>query len=103
LKWGMWLGSLHGGLHMWVNDLRLGALVAWTLRHPKPHNGPLRPAAQARPAKPDSASLVPASQAPRIEYPKYDGVITFDKLSSVFLSNTNHAEAQPVPLQLRYT
>jgi electron-transferring-flavoprotein dehydrogenase len=85
LKWGMWLGSLHGGIHMWLNDLGLGALVAWTLRH----------------TKPDNASLVPASQAPRIEYPKYDGVITFDKLSSVFLSNTNHAEDQPVHLQLR--
>ena len=38
---------------------------------------------------------------PRIEYPKYDGVLTFDKLSSVFLSNTNHEEDQPVHLQLR--
>jgi electron-transferring-flavoprotein dehydrogenase len=85
LKWGMWLGSLHGGLHMWLNDIGLGALVPWTLRH----------------GKPDHASLMPASQAPRIEYPKYDGTITFDKLSSVFLSNTNHEEDQPVHLQLR--
>ncbi|MFO1312644.1 MAG: electron transfer flavoprotein-ubiquinone oxidoreductase [Burkholderiales bacterium] len=85
LKWGMWLGSLHGGVHMWLNDLGLGALVPWTLRHDKP----------------DHASLLPASQAPRIEYPKYDGVITFDKPSSVFLSNTNHEENQPVHLQLR--
>ena len=38
---------------------------------------------------------------PRIDYPKYDGVVTFDKLSSVFLSNTNHEEDQPVHLQLR--
>ncbi len=38
---------------------------------------------------------------PRIDYPKYDGVITFDKLSSVFLSNTNHEEDQPVHLRLR--
>ena len=85
LKWGMWLGSLHGGVHMWLNDLGLGALVPWTLRHDKP----------------DHASLLPASQAPRIEYPKYDGVVTFDKLSSVFLSNTNHEEDQPCHLQLR--
>ena len=85
LKWGMWLGTLHGGLHMWLNDLGLGALVAWTLRHEKP----------------DNASLMPAAQAPRIEYPKYDGVVTFDKLSSVFVSNTNHEEDQPVHLQLR--
>ena len=85
LKWGMWLGTMHGGLHMWLNDLGLGALVPWTLRH----------------AKPDNASLVPASEAPRIAYPKYDGTITFDKLSSVFLSNTNHEEDQPVHLELR--
>ena len=75
LKWGMWLGSLHGGAHMWLNDLGLGALVPWTLQ--------------------------PASAMPRIDYPKYDGVLTFDKLSSVFLSNTNHEENQPIHLQLR--
>ena len=85
LKWGLWLGSVHGGLHMWLNDLGLGALVPWTLRHDKP----------------DNASLMSASQARRIEYPKPDGVVTFDKLSSVFLSNTNHAEDQPIHLQLR--
>jgi len=85
LRWGMWLGSLHGGLHMWLNDLGLGALVSWTLRH----------------AKSDNASLLLASQVPRIEYPKYDGVVTFDKLSSVFLSNTNHEEDQPIHLQRR--
>ena len=38
---------------------------------------------------------------PKIDYPKYDGVLTFDKLSSVFLSNTSHEEDQPVHLQLR--
>jgi electron-transferring-flavoprotein dehydrogenase len=85
LKWGMWLGSLHGGVHMWLNDVGLGALVPWTLRHDKP----------------DHATLVPAAEAPHIEYPRYDGVLTFDKLSSVFLSNTNHEEDQPVHLQLR--
>ena len=71
--------------HMWLNDLGLGALVPWTLRH----------------GKPDHESLQPAAQMPRIDYPKYDGVLTFDKLSSVFLSNTNHEEDQPVHLQLR--
>ena len=80
LKWGMWAGTLHGGLHMWLNDLGLGALVPWTLRHDKP----------------DHASLKPAAAMPQIDYPKYDGVLTFDKLSSVFLSNTNHEEDQPV-------
>ena len=49
---------------------------------------------------PDHATLKPASQAKRIEYPKPDGVISFDKLSSVFLSNTNHEEDQPCHLTL---
>ena len=49
----------------------------------------------------DHKQLQPASSSPRIQYPKPDGVITFDKLSSVFLSNTNHAEDQPCHLQLR--
>ena len=85
LSWGMWAGTIHGGIHMWLNDLGLGALVPWTLRHDKP----------------DHASLKSATEMPKIEYPKYDGVLTFDKLSSVFLSNTSHEEDQPVHLQLR--
>ena len=85
LKWGMWPGMIHGGFHMWLNDLGLGALVPWTLRHDKP----------------DHESLKPAAEMPRIDYPKYDGTLTFDKLSSVFLSNTNHEENQPIHLQLR--
>ena len=85
LKWGMWAGTIHGGIHMWLNDLGLGALVPWTLRH----------------GKPDSDTLKPAAGMPRIEYPKYDGTLTFDKLSSVFLSNTNHEENQPSHLTLR--
>ncbi len=85
LKWGMWLGTAHGGAHMWLNDMGLGKLVPWTLRHDKA----------------DHAALLPAAQMPKINYPKPDGVISFDKLSSVFLSNTNHEEDQPVHLQLR--
>jgi len=85
LKWGLWPGTLHGGLHMWLNDLGLGALVGWTLHH----------------GKADHETLKPAAEMPKIEYPKYDGVLTFDKLSSVFISNTNHEENQPVHLQLR--
>ena len=85
LKWGNTLGTLHGGLHMWLNDLKLGALVGWTLHHGKPDNECLRPAAEM----------------PKIDYPPYDGVLTFDKLSSVFISNTNHEEDQPSHLQLR--
>ena len=49
---------------------------------------------------PDYAQLKPAAQSPRIEYPKADGKISFDKLSSVFLSNTNHEEDQPCHLRL---
>ncbi len=85
LKWGMWTGTAHGGLHMWLNDLGLGALVGWTLRH----------------GGSDHESLRPAAEMPRIEYPKPDGTLTFDRLSSVFLSGTNHEEDQPVHLTLR--
>ena len=48
----------------------------------------------------DHSQLKPASECPHIEYPKPDGEISFDKLSSVFLSNTNHAEDQPCHLKL---
>jgi electron-transferring-flavoprotein dehydrogenase len=85
LEWGMWLGTAHGGVHMWLNDLGLGAAVPWTLRHDVP----------------DNESLAPATEMPKIGYPAYDGVLTFDKLSSVFISNTNHEENQPSHLQLR--
>jgi electron-transferring-flavoprotein dehydrogenase len=85
LKWGMWPGTIHGGAHMWLNDLGLGALVGWTLRH----------------AKSDNECLKPAAEMARIEYPKPDGVLTFDRNSSVFLSATNHDEDQPVHLRLQ--
>ena len=50
--------------------------------------------------KPDHASLLPVSRAPRIEYPKPDGKLSFDRLSSVYLSATNHEEDQPCHLVL---
>ena len=53
-----------------------------------------------RDRKPDHACLQPASVSKKIAYPKPDNVITFDRLSSVFLSNTNHEEDQPCHLQL---
>jgi electron-transferring-flavoprotein dehydrogenase len=81
----MLAGTMHGGLHMWLNDLGLGGLVGWTLKH----------------GKPDHESLLPADQAPKIVYPKPDGVISFDRLSSVFMSNTNHEEDQPSHLKLK--
>jgi electron-transferring-flavoprotein dehydrogenase len=50
--------------------------------------------------KPDWASLKPAAQCTPIAYPKPDGTVTFDRLSSVFLSNTNHEEDQPAHLKV---
>jgi electron-transferring-flavoprotein dehydrogenase len=50
---------------------------------------------------PDHAALRPAADFPRIDYPKPDGVLTFDRLSSVFISNTNHEENQPAHLTLK--
>ncbi|HEY0266067.1 MAG TPA: electron transfer flavoprotein-ubiquinone oxidoreductase [Rhizomicrobium sp.] len=72
------------GLDLWTNQL-FGLSLFGTLRH----------------GEPDFAGLKKAADAPRIAYPRPDGVLTFDRLSSVFLSNTNHAEDQPVHLLLR--
>jgi len=80
---GTFPGVALGGLDMWTNQL-FGFSVFGTLRH----------------GKPDSATLKPAHQCRPIDYPKPDGVISFDRLSSVFLSNTNHEEDQPVHLRL---
>jgi len=85
LGYGMWLGTLVGGIHMWLNDLGLGFLAPWTSHH----------------AKADFESLKPAKDCKPIAYPKPDGRISFDKLSSVFLSNTNHEEDQPIHLKLK--
>jgi electron-transferring-flavoprotein dehydrogenase len=83
LRWGTTLGMLYGGMDMWLHDL--GLRVPWTMRHKKADHECLRPAGEFQP----------------IQYPKPDGVLSFDKLSSVFLSNTNHEEDQPVHLKLR--
>ena len=76
---------------------RSGAIDMWT-----------EPAVRASPSsarcshgKPDYATLKQASECKPIAYPKPDGVLSFDKLSSVFLSNTNHEEDQPVHLVLK--
>ena len=78
---GLWLGSLMFG----IDQLLLRGKAPWTLRHTTPDHAKLRPAAEFAP----------------IAYPKPDGVITFDRLSSVFLSATNHEEDQPCHLQLK--
>ena len=83
-KLGIKLGTLYAGFDMWINNLGLGFLLPWTMGH-----------------EPDHAQLKPASSCAKITYPKPDGKITFDKLSSVFLSSTNHMENQPVHLKLK--
>ncbi|RTL95450.1 electron transfer flavoprotein-ubiquinone oxidoreductase [Ancylobacter aquaticus] len=82
-KLGTYAGIALGGLDMWLNTL-LGVSPFGTMGH----------------GKPDSATLKPAAQAKRIDYPKPDGVVSFDRLSSVFLSNTNHEEDQPIHLKV---
>ncbi len=77
-------GVAVGGIDMWTNQL-FGFSLFGTLKH----------------GKTDAASLEPAAQHKKIDYPKPDGVLTFDRLSSVFLSSTNHAEDQPVHLNLK--
>ena len=79
---GTRLGVMLGGIDMWLNTIF--PFLTHTLKH----------------AKPDYASLEKAAKAEQIDYPKPDGVLSFDILSSVFLSGTNHAEDQPVHLRL---
>ncbi len=76
-------GVALGGFDMWMNTL-FGFSLFGTLSH----------------GKADYASLEPAEKHKRIDYPKPDGVLTFDRLSSVFLSNTNHEENEPVHLKV---
>jgi electron-transferring-flavoprotein dehydrogenase len=79
-RFGTVFGVTLGGFDMWTNTF--GFSLFGTLAH----------------GKPDYATLVPAQQARPIAYAKPDGTLTFDRLSSVFLSNTNHEENQPVHL-----
>ncbi len=79
-RWGLWAGLAYSALDTYV----LRGRAPWTLRH-----------------HPDHEQLIKASAARRIDYPKPDGALTFDRLSSVFISNTNHEEDQPSHLRLR--
>jgi electron-transferring-flavoprotein dehydrogenase len=81
-RFGTVLGIPLGGLDMWTNTA--GFSLFGTLGH----------------GKPDWATLKPAAQCTPIAYPKPDGNLTFDRLSSVFISNTNHEEDQPVHLKV---
>ncbi|RRD25733.1 electron transfer flavoprotein-ubiquinone oxidoreductase [Brucellaceae bacterium VT-16-1752] len=83
-KFGTVVGVALGGLDMWTNQL-FGFSFFGTLKH----------------GKNDAQSLEPAAKHKKIDYPKPDGVLTFDRLSSVFLSNTNHDENEPIHLQVR--
>jgi electron-transferring-flavoprotein dehydrogenase len=80
-KWGYWGGMANAA----VDTYLLRGRAPWTLHH----------------GEPDNATLRPANLAPKIDYPRPDGVLTFDRLSSVFISNTAHEENQPTHLRLR--
>ena len=79
-QWGVWTGLIYSA----IDTFLLRGKAPWTLKHHYDHK-----------------SLKEANKCKKIEYPKPDGVITFDKLSSVFISNTNHAENQPCHLKLK--
>jgi electron-transferring-flavoprotein dehydrogenase len=81
-KWGGFAGTLLAGADMWMRQLGIG--LPFTMRH-----------------HPDNESLWRKDLVPPIAYPKPDGAISFDRLSSVFISNTNHEEDQPIHLTLR--
>ena len=78
--WGLWPAMAYSALDTYL----LRGRAPWTLGH-----------------KADHAALKPAAQCSPIKYPRPDGKLTFDRLSSVFLSNTNHEEDQPAHLKLR--
>lgn len=80
-KKGRTMGTLMTGIEQWL----LKGKMPWSLRNNKP----------------DHACLQPAAECARIDYPKPDGKLTFDRLSSVFISNTNHDENEPVHLTLK--
>ncbi|RMB11818.1 electron transfer flavoprotein-ubiquinone oxidoreductase [Eilatimonas milleporae] len=84
-RFGATLGTIYAGFDMWMNSIGLGFLLPWTFRHTHRDNEATKKTSEAKP----------------IDYPKPDGVVSFDKLSSVFLSNTNHEEDQPVHLTLK--
>lgn len=81
-KYGDFVGSGLAGVTMWAEHL--GVKMPFTMKH-----------------KPDHETLWRKDQVKKPDYPKPDGVLTFDRLSSVFLSNTNHEEDQPVHLTLK--
>jgi electron-transferring-flavoprotein dehydrogenase len=83
-RYGTTAGVALGGLDMWLTEL-FGWSPFGTMSH----------------GKPDHECLLPLSKVKPIKYDRPDGVLTFDRLSSVFLSNTNHEEDQPVHLKVK--
>ena len=82
-KFGGTMGTLVAGVDMWMRHLRIG--LPFTMKHKHA----------------DNEQLWQANQQKKIDYPKPDNVISFDRLSSVFLSGVNHEEDQPVHLTLK--
>ena len=80
-NWGLIFGIIFTG----IDQILFRGKLPFTLKHK--HS--------------DHETLKPANEMPKIDYPKPDGVITFDKTSSVYLTGTNHADNQPVHLQLK--
>jgi electron-transferring-flavoprotein dehydrogenase len=83
-RFGTFIGVALGGIDMWLNTFIPGRGLGFTLKH----------------GKADYATLKKAAEAKPIPYPKPDGVLTFDRLTSVSFSGTNHEENQPVHLKL---
>ena len=81
-KFGSWIGMLLGGMEMWLAAFKL--YLPWTLKHDKADHNCTRPAAGM----------------PKIDYPKPDGIYSFDKLNSISLSNIAHDANQPCHLHL---
>ena len=77
-------GSILGSAYAFIDINIFNGLLPWTMRDKIA----------------DHETLKPASECAKIDYPKYDGVLSFDKASSVFMSNTNHEEDQPCHLVL---
>jgi len=84
-KKGLAVGTVMNGIEQWLLPKLGFKAPPWTLHR----------------ALPDHAYLKPVAQVPKIDYPKPDGKLTFDRLSSVFISNTNHEENQPAHLTLK--
>ena len=85
MKKGLYLSSIMNGIELWLLPKLGFKAPPWTIHS----------------TVPDYARLKPAAECPQIVYPKPDNTITFDRLTSVFISNTNHEEHQPAHLTLK--